>query len=404
MSTPESRMPRPTRWQLPGIRTAFLSPSTVRSNAASPWRNTPRKAVIVFLLAVFFVFTVIGFANDILDMGRQPVPKLALAVILSGLFAVCYAVAGITLRGKFWIALIPIFTLQFLINGWLSHRYPDPLRQTRTPEMQSLQRRLTFDSVATSIAVSIGYACFVYVSVSEGKRYGKTREEMALLESEMAAARQVQQVLLPSPGASYPRFIVESVYKPARQVGGDFFQILPTPNGGLLLVFGDVAGKGLPAAMQVSMLVGLIRATAEYTSDPALMLRKLHERLVDRSAAGISTALAAHLSEDGNLTIANAGQLSPYLDGQEVELAGALPLGVNTDGHYETIQLELHPGSRLAFFSDGVVEAQNPQGELLGFDRAKKISTETATAIAEAAVQFGQQDDITVVTIKRKDI
>lgn len=150
------------------------------------------------------------------------------------------------------------------------------------------------------------------------------------------------------------------------------------------------------------MLVGLIRATAEYTADPVVMLRKLHERLVDRAGAGISTALAAHITKDGKLTIANAGQLSPYLDGQEVELAAALPLGVSSGGEYETVRLELQPGNRLTFFSDGVVEAQNDRGELFGFERAREISTEDAAAIADAAVRFGQQDDITIVTIERR--
>jgi Stage II sporulation protein E (SpoIIE) len=358
--------------------------------------------MVGFLLAVFFVFTVIGFANDILDMGRQPKIRFVLVVVLSGLFAVGYALGGIGLRQRFWMAIVPIFILQFFVNGWIARHFPDGPQLAQSAEMQRLQGRLTFDAVATITAVSLGYACFVFVSIREGKRYGKTREEMALLESELAAARQVQEVIVPSPSDFYPGFIVESVYKPAQQVGGDFFQILPTPDGGLLIVFGDVAGKGLPAAMQVAMLVGLIRATAEYTTDPVVMLRKLQERLVDRAGAGFSTALAAHITDDGKVTIANAGQLSPYLDGQEVELAGALPLGVSSGGEYESVRVELRPGSRLTFFSDGVVEAQSKDGELFGFERAKRISTEDAAAIVEAAVQFGQSDDITVVTVQRK--
>jgi serine phosphatase RsbU (regulator of sigma subunit) len=194
---------------------------------------------------------------------------------------------------------------------------------------------------------------------------------------------------------------VESVYQPAQQVGGDFFQILPVGDGGLLVVIGDVAGKGLPAAMLVSMLVGSIRATAEDTDNPVIMLRRLHDRLVGRAFGGFATALAARIAGDGHVTIANAGHLSPYLDGREIELAGALPLGVEGGGQYETASFELRRGSRLTFYSDGVVEAQNQKGELFGFDRAKAISAEPAAAIVEAAVRFGQSDDITVVTIKR---
>jgi len=194
---------------------------------------------------------------------------------------------------------------------------------------------------------------------------------------------------------------VESVYQPAQQVGGDFFQILPACNGGLLIVVGDVAGKGLPAAMLVSMLVGSIRTTAEDTDDPVIMLRRLHDRLVGRAFGGFATALAARIASDGHVTIANAGHLSPYLDGREIELAGALPLGVEGGGQYETASFELGRGSRLTFYSDGVVEAQNQKGELFGFDRAQAVSAEPAAAIVKAAVQFGQSDDITVVTIER---
>jgi serine phosphatase RsbU (regulator of sigma subunit) len=217
----------------------------------------------------------------------------------------------------------------------------------------------------------------------------------------MAAAREIQQVIVPEKGEAFPGFVVESVYQPARQVGGDFFQVLPAGKEGLLVVMGDVAGKGLPAAMLVSMLVGSIRTTAEDSDDPVVMLRKLNDRLVGRTMGGFATALAAHITRDGMVTIANAGHLSPYLDGKEVELAGALPLGIQYGGNFEPKQFELRPGSRLTFYSDGVVEAQNKKGELFGFDRAKAISTKAAAAIAEAAVEFGQEDDVTVVTIER---
>ncbi len=269
-------------------------------------------------------------------------------------------------------------------------------------ELGRLRVRLTFDSIATIAAVSLGYTGFFYVSVNEARRYVKTRTQNALFESEMAAARQVQQVILPNPHQSFPGFAVESVYKPAREVGGDFFQIMPIENGGLFFIIGDVAGKGLPAAMLVSLLIGSIRATAEYTHDPVVLLGKLHDRILGRTSNGFATALAAFIADDGVVTLANAGHLSPYLDGQEIELPGALPLGLNGGGTYEATKVQLRPGSRLTFLSDGVVEAQNEKGELFGFDRAKAISRQPAATIVEAAVQLGQTDDITVVTIQRQ--
>jgi serine phosphatase RsbU (regulator of sigma subunit) len=169
----------------------------------------------------------------------------------------------------------------------------------------------------------------------------------------------------------------------------------------LLLVVGDVAGKGLPAAMLVSVLVGAIRTAASYSQSPSEVLSQLNERLLGRTHGGFSTALAAHITADGWVIVANAGHLSPYLDGREIELPGALPLGIVGNPTYETTQFHLPHGGRLTFYSDGVVEAQNQKGELFGFDRAKGLSTQPAAAIVEAAVQFGQSDDITVVAIAR---
>jgi serine phosphatase RsbU (regulator of sigma subunit) len=232
-------------------------------------------------------------------------------------------------------------------------------------------------------------------------RSANMSRRQAQLESELAAAQEVQRILVPEQNIAVPGFQVESVYQPAQQVGGDFFQILPAGQDGVLIVVGDVAGKGLPAAMLVSVLVGAVRGVAEFTKDPAELLSNLNERLVGRSGGGFSTALIALIAANGDVTIANAGHLSPYLDGRELELPGALPLGVATSTKYEKTQFHLDPGSRLTFYSDGVIEAQRPDGELFGFDRGREISTQPANAIVKAAINFGQQDDITVVAITR---
>jgi serine phosphatase RsbU (regulator of sigma subunit) len=178
--------------------------------------------------------------------------------------------------------------------------------------------------------------------------------------------------------------------------------VLPAGQGGLLVVVGDVAGKGLPAAMLVSALVGSIRTAADDTHAPDEVLHRLNERLVGRTHGGFTTALAAYIAANGMMTIANAGHLPPYLDGREVELDGALPLGFASDVQYETRQVLVPPGGRLTFYSDGVIEAQSQKGELFGFDRAREIAGETANEIAKQAQEFGQQDDITVVTIERE--
>ncbi len=232
-------------------------------------------------------------------------------------------------------------------------------------------------------------------------RSNRLSRSQAVMEGELAAAREVQQVIVPAQDEGVPGFAVESVYRPAQQVGGDFFQIVPTGNGGLILVIGDVAGKGLPAAMLVSVLVGAIRTATAYTHEPEEILAQLNDRLLGRSQGSFSTALAARIDADGSVKIANAGHLSPYLDGKEFELPGALPLGIADGIRYEPKYFRLQPGSRLTFYSDGVIEAQSTDGALFGFERGRELSTQPAASIVDAAVAHGQSDDITVVTIRR---
>lgn len=375
--------------------------------AVSIWRTAPRKTTAIFLFAVFITFTILAFANDIIGLGNSSPVGFAFAIVLSGLFAVGYAVAGISLRAKSWKVSLPLFVVQFLVMGTLGTLFPSAPRpaQLDAAAMARMQGRLAADGVATIVAMCLSYTGFVIVFVKENKRHGRVHAEMsrqqALLEGELAAAREVQQVILPERAEAVPGFSVESVYQPARQVGGDFFQVLPAGEGGLLVVIGDVAGKGLPAAMLVSVLIGAIRGVTEYTKDPVEILGRLNERLIGRTQGGFSTALGARIEADGAVTVANAGHLSPYLDGREVELQGALPLGVVNNAAYQATHFHLPQGSRLTFYSDGVIEAQNEAGELFGFERGRAISTQPAAAIVEAARLFGQEDDITVVTIER---
>jgi phosphoserine phosphatase RsbU/P len=231
------------------------------------------------------------------------------------------------------------------------------------------------------------------------RRFTKARQGEERYAGQLDAARQVQQVLLPEDIVQVPGFAVDCVYHPAEEVGGDFFQILPVSEGGLLIVMGDVAGKGLPAAMMVSVLVGAIRTEITHTNDPGAILASLNERMYGRSQGGFTTCLCLYLTAQGDVTAASAGHLSPYRDGVEIQLEPALPLGIVSPIHYETSTFTLSPGQRLTVVSDGVLEAQSQRGELLGFDRTRQLSTKPATEIAAAAREFGQNDDITVVTI-----
>jgi hypothetical protein len=301
------------------------------------------------------------------------------------------------------ILLIPVllFSLYIYAELMLDTLFEVPVwRQVALRGIDMIDR-FPVGPFSVSLNQVSGILSIISLTVIMIMRSTRTSRRQAHMEAEIAAAREVQQVILPENSETVPGFKVESMYEPAQQVGGDFYQILPTRDGGMLVVIGDVAGKGLPAAMLVSALVGATRGVAEYTSDPAELLANLNERLVGCAGGGFSTALVARIGAQGEVTIANAGHLPPYFDGMEVPLPGALPLGVKSGTRYETVDFKLPVGSRLTFYSDGIVEAQNAQGEMFGFERSSEISLQPVAAIVKAAKEFGQQDDMTVVAITR---
>jgi hypothetical protein len=225
--------------------------------------------------------------------------------------------------------------------------------------------------------------------------------ERAGAAAEIEAARVVQQILIPDEIPTVPGFDLHSVYKPAGQVGGDFFQILPVGGGGVLAVIGDVSGKGMPAAMTVSLLVGTVRTLAHYTQSPGEILAAMNQRMMVRSRGGFTTCLVLRADPDGALTIANAGHIAPYLAGKELPLENSLPLGVASESIYAESTFQLATGRQLTLLSDGVVEARDKTGALFGFERTAILSIQPAESIAHAAQAFGQDDDITVLTLAR---
>ena len=242
-----------------------------------------------------------------------------------------------------------------------------------------------------------GFAGIFVIVLIIFTRFLRVQREQERASSELAAARSVQELMIPQERLVTPGFEVESIYNPANEVGGDFYHVHSTSDGGLLVVIGDVAGKGLKAAMNVSMLMGALRSTTD--TSPTKILARLNRVLV--GSESFTTCQAAWFGANGALVIANAGHLSPYLNSQEVMLPGGLPLGVLADVRYEETHLYLHPGDRILLMSDGVVEARQPSGELFGFDRVHNLSNQSAFYIADAAKDFGQEDDITVLTIRR---
>jgi serine phosphatase RsbU (regulator of sigma subunit) len=233
-------------------------------------------------------------------------------------------------------------------------------------------------------------------------RFSRTRSQEERYASEFESARSVQQYLIPEKLPLTPGFAIESAYRPAREVGGDFFQVLPSgTDGSVLIVVGDVAGKGLQAGMLSALIVGAIRTAASFTSDPAKIITLLNERLQGR---GLVTCLALRIENDGAATLVNAGHLPPYCNGKELPVEGSLPLGAISGIEFPLLSFQLANGDDLMLMSDGIAEAQKPDGELFGFDRISEMLGRATSAgeLATAAQNFGQSDDITVLSITRR--
>jgi serine phosphatase RsbU (regulator of sigma subunit) len=260
----------------------------------------------------------------------------------------------------------------------------------------------------TLLFLSIVYAVIRYTLDS--------RRRQNAMEQELQNARELQQVLVPETLPSLAGFQLTSAYRPAQEVGGDFFQIIPLPpqqtsfaggpgvdEGSTLIVLGDVSGKGLKAAMAVSMIVGAVRTLVETTSRPAEILAGLNRRLFGRLQGGFATAVALRLDGDGTCTIACAGHPAPFVNDEELIFPGTLPLGVLPKAVFEESRIQLGERDQLALYTDGLLEARSQSGDLYSFGRLKTLfaSRPTAEQAADAAVNFGQDDDITVLTLTR---
>jgi hypothetical protein len=250
-------------------------------------------------------------------------------------------------------------------------------------------------STSLALFAAILFALYRHIVEQQARRN--------VLEQEIQNAREIQRVLIPETVAAIEGYALSSAYVPAQEVGGDFFQVLLNPDGSATVVLGDVSGKGLKAAMNVSMIVGALRAQAQAVSSPAAILEALNHCLIGRMSGGFATGLLLRLELDGTVILANAGHLPPFLNGREFDIEPSLPLGVIADVSYSDIRLKLATGDELVLYTDGLLEARDGSGTLFGFDRLRELFAlrPSAQVASQRAVDFGQEDDVTILVLTR---
>jgi serine phosphatase RsbU (regulator of sigma subunit) len=252
-----------------------------------------------------------------------------------------------------------------------------------------------------------------------GEMLAQEIRERELLEQELEVARSIQQASLPEDVPTLEGWQISPFYQPAREVGGDFYDFFELEDGRVGIVVGDATGKGVPAALVVSATSSMLRAVARVLgpSSPGEVLAQVNETLLARIPANMFvTCFYAILEpQSGRLLYANAGHDLPYLhrDGEAEELrARGMPLGLMPGMGYEEKEVTLDPAEGILFYSDGLVEAHDPKGEMFGFPRLRARVAEHGEErslgdfLFEELYSFvgegwEQEDDITLLTLKR---
>lgn len=363
------------------------------------WFHVARSRRFVQLVCVLVVTLAVGTLMLRPPLHGQFVPMAAGAYLDPALMWIKLALAG-TL---FWVAYQGIrrhrregwFALPaLLLAGAANYQHELRLAHVRV-QYAVFGYKISLGQLSTMMSLLL-------VTALASRRFFLSQRQRLQYQLEVEQASELQQVIIPR---EVPRLIglaVESEYRPSRDVGGDFFQIIPHAlDGSVLIVVGDVTGKGLSAGMLGALIVGAIDTAAAQDPSPARILNSINERLCARGLA-TATCLVLQIGANRALVAANAGHLLPYINHAELEMEGALPLGTIPGVSYDSVSRQLAPGDVITLMTDGVIEGQNERGELFGFERVEQMVIQNASAkeIADAVQRFGQEDDILILKVR----
>ena len=252
------------------------------------------------------------------------------------------------------------------------------------------------------------------------RRLEQEIRERERVEQELRVARSIQQASLPKEVPQLEGWQISPFYQPAREVGGDFYDFFDLSDGRVGVAVGDATGKGMPAALAVSATSSMLRAVAQAldSSSPGEALFRINETLLARIPSNMFVTCFYGILDpkSGHLSYANAGHDLPYVrhgDGDAEELrARGMPLGLMPGTGYEEKQTILEAGEAALFYSDGLVEAHDAKGEMVGFPRLRALVAEHGKdrSLGEFLLEelysftgegWEQEDDITLLTLRR---
>jgi predicted membrane protein len=372
------------------------------------WQRLPFSSMALFLLGVFFLFGITGVATDIFDVGRQTPQHLAVSIIFAGCTAMVYAVAGFTMRSRFWIVFFPILAAQ-LIVGNLIGRYlgtsPAPA-QMDAVAIAAQQRRLAVDGWAIIIATIVGYVCFLVVNIKEGRRYFKVQAEIEL-------ATEVHRILVPPIETKLGAWEFYGRSSPSGEVGGDLIDLAGDADNWVAYV-ADVSGHGVAPGVVMGMVKSAARMLLTSGDDATHLAPRLNEVLYPLKKPDMfvtfcflaKTRDGLRLGVSGHPAILHFSARSNEVVQYE---AANMPLGILPAGDFASTAIEAEPGSLFALYTDGFVECANAAGEEFGVPRLQaefqkngnKPLAEIHTALVASLRKHGTQfDDQSLLLIR----
>jgi len=360
-------------------------------------------------VGVFFIFSIIGFASDITQMGRQSAVRLALGVVISGIFPVFYAISGFVLRKQFWKAMVPIFAIHVVLINVVENLVPVLPKPAlmAAADIAQLQSRLSFDGVAIIIGVAVGYVCFLYASITEARRYFRVHAEMEL-------AAEIHRVLVPSIDTKLGNFQFYGHSLPSGEVGGDLIDLAGSEERWVAYV-ADVSGHGVAPGVVAGMVKSAARMLLSSAEGSLHLQARLNEVLYPLKTPDMFVTFCfVACSEDG-LQFGLAGHPAIlHFSAKTKEVTqlecSNLPLGILPVAEFATSEVRTAKGDVLALYTDGLLEASNAAGEEFGIKRLQaelqRLGNESLNVICqslqESVARHGTQfDDQSVLLIRQ---
>jgi sigma-B regulation protein RsbU (phosphoserine phosphatase) len=275
------------------------------------------------------------------------------------------------------------------------------------------KRTATFSALDRRILDALGAQA---ASILDNARLVERERERQRLEQELSIARQIQQALLPQGLQDFPHLAVTGIHRPCHEVGGDYFDVFPLPDGRTAILIADVAGKGLGAALLTTMLQGALSGMT-LGVDPVKVFNYLNRFLCSHAEVGrYATMFFGMLGPDGGLEYVRASHPSPVLlrrgEVSELYTGGSFPVGLLEEATFEADKVQLEPGDTLVLYTDGVSEAEDNSENFFGSEGVMEIvalhpdsspgvlQSAILNAVERFAAGMPQSDDITLLLFR----